>query len=39
MNQLILVKYAAEIFLKGLNRGKAWRVRLWNNKWPKQMVY
>ena len=22
MNQLILVKYAAEIFLKGLNRGK-----------------
>ena len=25
MNQLILVKYAAEIFLKGLNRGKIWK--------------
>ena len=30
MNQLILVKYASEIFLKGLNRGKFER-KLLNN--------
>ena len=32
MNQLILVKYAAEIFLKGLNRGKFERKLLNNIK-------
>ena len=32
MNQLILVKYASEIFLKGLNRGKFERKLLNNIK-------
>ena len=39
MNQLILVKYAAEIFLKGLNRGKFERKLLNNIKQKLEGFY